>query len=301
MKLNNNDKKTHETRKILVSAKPIVFKKKNITKIADLVLKNKKFAKGERGTSEGDDAYDDDLSEEFFEKYFSRFKEEKNNQNDRVNSSNLVTQNNIVSTMNNVKMLTKNNPTLNNKETESNYIKNIDEYNTQTKKKIEYQSFASSIVITQCQIDSVKNIHVDISLILQEIPKNSPEISINKLEYLQLLDLSYNKIKEIHNDISLLPNLKILKLNNNLLSDVNKIVNLGNIKNLTSLNLSNNLICKIRGYRQFVIEMCSVLEQLDNAQVTEKELEIIHFGGSKYGEKRLNGNGKVIKYPKIHK
>ena len=30
MKLNNNDKKTHETRKILVSAKPIVFKKKNI-------------------------------------------------------------------------------------------------------------------------------------------------------------------------------------------------------------------------------------------------------------------------------
>ena len=104
MKLNNNDKKTHETRKILVSAKPIVFKKKNITKIADLVLKNKKFAKGERGTSEGDDAYDDDLSEEFFEKYFSRFKEEKNNQNDRVNSSNLVTQNNIVSTMNNVKI-----------------------------------------------------------------------------------------------------------------------------------------------------------------------------------------------------
>lgn len=301
MKLNNNNKKTHVTRKILVSAKPIVFKKKNITKIGDLVLKNQKFGKGERGSSEGDDANDDDLSEEFFEKYFSRFKEENSNQNDMMNSSSPVTPNNVMSTVNSAKMITKNNSILNNKETENNYIKNVDDYTTPSKKKIEYQLFTSSIVISQCQIDSLKNIHADIGLILQEIPKNFPEISINKLEYLQLLDLSYNKIKEIHNDISLLPNLKILKLNNNLLSDLNKIVNLGNIKNLTSLNLLNNFICKIRGYRQFVIEMCPVLEQLDNAQVTEKELEVIHFGGSRYGEKRLNGNGKVIKYPKIYK
>lgn len=43
--------------------------------------------------------------------------------------------------------------------------------------------------------------------------------------------------------------------------------------------------------------MCEVLQQLDSAEVTEKELEVIHFGGSKFGEVRENGNGKVIKYP----
>ncbi len=277
--------------KILISAKPIIFKKKKLTRVGDLVSKNKTFGKGSDEKSNKDSNDDEDLSEEFFDKYFSQMNKREVLNIEKTNNSNVITQNNSNSNINSaVQNETK--PT-------HGFIPSADLIPPKKqKKKIEYESFASSLVITQCQIDTVKDIHTDISLLLQEIPKSLPEIKITKLEYLQLLDLSYNKLKCIHNDISLIPNLKILKLNNNLLSDLNKIVSVGNIKNLTSLNMANNAICRIRGYRQYVIEMCPVLEQLDNAQVTEKELEVIHFGGSRFGEKRENGHGKVIKYPK---
>ena len=73
-------------------------------------------------------------------------------------------------------------------------------------------------------------------------------------------------------DITLIPNLKILNLANNLIIDLNKIKELQNIKKLMSLTLRGNKICRIRGYRQFVIELCPVLSQLDSAVVSENEL-----------------------------
>ena len=107
----------------------------------------------------------------------------------------------------------------------------------------------------------------------------------------------YREYSSIHKDITYLPNLKILDLSNNLISDINKVKELQNIKKLIFLTFRGNKICLIRGYRQFIIELCPLLTHLDNAEVSEKELEIIHFKGSRFGEKRLNGHGKVIKYP----
>ena len=291
MKLSNES--GSDVLKILISAKPIIFKKKKLTRVGDLVSKNKNFGKGSDERNNKDSNDDEDLSEEFFEKYFSQMNKRDVINTEKTNNSNVITQNNSNSNINKVNQ-NKNEP-----KPKHGFIPSADLIPPKKqKKKIEYESFASSLVVTQCQVETVKDIHTDIALLLQEIPKSIPEIKITKIEYLQLLDLSYNKLKFIHSDISLIPNLKILKLNNNLLSDLNKVVSLGNVRNLTSLNMANNAICRIRGYRQFVIEMCPVLEQLDNAQVTEKELEVIHFGGSRFGEKRENGHGRVIKYPK---
>ena len=44
--------------------------------------------------------------------------------------------------------------------------------------------------------------------------------------------------------------------------------------------------------------MCPLLEKLDSAVISEKELDIIKFRGSRYGEVR-NKAGKVIRYPKL--
>ena len=91
--------------------------------------------------------------------------------------------------------------------------------------------------------------------------------------------------------------MKILDLSNNLITDLNKVKELQNIQKLIFLTFRGNKICLIRGYRQFIIELCPLLTHLDAAEVSEKELDIIHFKGSRFGEKRLNGHGKVIKYP----
>ena len=120
---------------------------------------------------------------------------------------------------------------------------------------------------------------------------------MDRIYFIQKLNLSENNITFIHKDITLIPNLKILDLGNNLITDLNKVKELQNINKLMFLILRGNKICMIRGYRQFIIELCPVLSQLDSAEVSEKELEIIHFKGSRFGEKRENGHGKIIRYP----
>ena len=120
---------------------------------------------------------------------------------------------------------------------------------------------------------------------------------MDRIYFIQKLNLSENDITFVHKDITLMPNLKILDLGNNLITDLNKVTELQNIEKLMFLTLRGNKICMIRGYRQFIIELCPVLSQLDTAEVSEKELEIIHFKGSRFGEKRENGHGKIIYYP----
>jgi hypothetical protein len=302
---------------ILISAKPLVFKKKNITKISELVMKNKKRDDEEQNDEHDDDSYDN-LTEEFFEKYFSciklndkhaSIKDTINNQTP-LEDSDIYLQSSPNKTVR--KGSYKNQTELNspNKKDKENKILTIRDHLEQhitslvtlpkpKKKTMQYKEYISTIIISNCNIDSVKHIHIDIADLLQEYAASSIKNAniIASINNIQLVDLSFNKLKYIDEDIALLPNLKIMKLNNNELNDLNKIRNLGKIKTLVSLNLTNNGICKIKGYRQFIIEMCEVLQQLDSAEVTEKELEVIHFGGSKFGEVRENGNGKVIKYP----
>ena len=171
------------------------------------------------------------------------------------------------------------------------------------KKKKQFRNYISTVYIIQCELESLEGIHTSLEKLLPpikidvKVPKNFLDNNLERIYFIQKLNLSENKLTFIHKDISLIPNLKILDLSDNLISDLNKVKNLQFIQKLIFLTLRGNKVCLIRGYRQFVIELCPLLTHLDTAEVTEKELEIIHFKGSRFGEKRLNGHGRVIKYP----
>jgi len=67
---------------------------------------------------------------------------------------------------------------------------------------------------------------------------------------------------------------------------------------LINLTLHGNSIEHIKGYRNFIIELVPKLEKLDFTLVSEKELDIIHFKGSRYGELR-DKLGNIVSYPKL--
>ena len=83
-----------------------------------------------------------------------------------------------------------------------------------------------------------------------------------------------------------------------LIDKAKKVTALGNCKSLTALTLYGNPIDHIKGYRNFIIEMCPLLEKLDGAVISEKELDIIKFHGSRYGEVR-DKKGNIRRYPKL--
>lgn len=352
--MKKKEEKKISQKSILIGEK-LVFKRRKIKTVGDLVKKNNKSELDKKKEKNTGDDYDD-LSEEFFKKYFEKYNEyilskqkEEEKERKKIDSKLKELEKQIEkekkreeeeedisiedeSFKNN--NYQKENSLNNSKE---NQIKNIDSkkvkkkqtfdidsdsdeieekgnqndilrsltsplfnFNIDLKKKnkktAKFQKYISSVIINYCQLETLENIGESLNLLLPDIKFEIPS-NFKKIDLIQWLDLSNNKLSFINKDICTLINLKILNLNNNLFTDINKITNLSEMKNLISLSFIGNKIIKIPGYRQFVIEMCPILQQLDSAQVTEKELEIIHFGGSKFGEIRENGNGKVIKYP----
>ena len=73
---------------------------------------------------------------------------------------------------------------------------------------------------------------------------------------------------------------------------------MGNLIVLKNIRRLGNPIDHIKGYRNFIIEMCPLLEKLDGAVISEKELDIIKFHGSRYGEVR-DKKGNVRRYTKL--
>ena len=311
---------------IIKSAKPLIFRKKKIKKVSDL------FDKGNFDKKEEEDfsLENEDLSEKFFEKYFQYqiIPEKSPNKNNMPNSSPQIqklqinlSNSNKLSFEQKEKTLNKNNINniinLNNGRNSNN--KDLDEKNDFTqsiyekvlkeerleklKKKKQFRTYISTVYITQCQLESLEGIHTSLEKLLPplridvKVPKIFLDNNLERIYFIQKLNLSENKLSFIHKDLCLIPNLKILDLSNNLITDLNKVKELQNIQKLIFLTLRGNKICLIRGYRQFIIELCPLLTHLDAAEVSEKELDIIHFKGSRFGEKRLNGHGKVIKYP----
>ena len=311
---------------IIKSDKPLIFRKKNIKKISDLIGKGNSYKKEEEDFS----WENEDLSEKFFEKYFSFTYAEpdktkhKNSNMDSPNEMFKPTTNKKISLDKNIQ---ENDNVLNilqnfdnnGKKSGIKNIKDIEERNNFTysiyqkvlqeerleklKKKKQFRNYISTVYIIQCQLETLEGIHTGLQELLPEIqidvpiPQNIIDNKMDKIYLIQKLNLSENNITFIHKDITLLPNLKILDLGYNLITDINKVTELQNIEKLMFLTLRGNKICMIRGYRQFIIELCPVLSQLDSAVVSEKELEIIHFKGSRFGEKRENGHGKIIHYP----
>ena len=317
----NNEKKIDKVDYIIKSGKPLIFKKKKIKKVGDLIGKGNYNKKEEEDFS----WENEDLSEKFFEKYFS-LNHNIDGDKSKQKMSNKELSNEVLKS-NKEKNIQENDNVLNilqnfdnnGKKSGNKNIKDIEERNNFTysiyqkvleeerleklKKKKQFRTYISTVYIIQCHLETLEGIHTSLQELLPEvnidvkIPKSVIDNKMDRIYFIQKLNLSDNDITFIHKDLTLIPNLKILDLGNNLITDLNRVTELQNINKLMFLILRGNKICMIRGYRQFIIELCPVLSQLDTAEVSEKELEIIHFKGSRFGEKRENGHGKIIRYP----
>jgi hypothetical protein len=311
----------------IFTEKPLIFKNLKLKKITDLIEKNNKDSNQLNKKKEINDEDLDVCSEEYLTKYFAqynivldinkdpnlkeKFEEQPNINNETENDFSMSSRKDEISYRSIQKeILFPLNKNGNKKDDCDELLDDVlsdEELNSNEnrvkKNKIKFNTYISSIFLTNCEIESIEGIDKTFNNILANFSINN-EIKDkieNKLLLIQWLDLSNNKLSFIHKDLISLVNLKILNLNNNLFNDLNKVTNLGEMKNLINLTFIGNKIIKVPGYRQFLIEMCPILQQLDSAQVTEKELEVVHFGGSKFGEIRENGNGKVIRYPKLFK
>ena len=322
MNLNlNKEKNEKKIDYIIKSGKPLIFKKKKIKKVGDLIGKGNFNKKEEEDFS----WENEDLSEKFFEKYFSLSYNDVDKSKQKISNRELpdeVLKSNKeknIQENDNVLNILQNFDNNNGKKNGNKNIKDIEERNNFTysiyqkvleeerleklKKKKQFRNYISTVYIIQCHLETLEGIHTSLQELLPEIkidikiPKSILDNNMDRIYFIQKLNLSENNITFIHKDITLIPNLKILDLGNNLITDLNKVKELQNINKLMFLILRGNKICMIRGYRQFIIELCPVLSQLDSAEVSEKELEIIHFKGSRFGEKRENGHGKIIRYP----
>lgn len=171
-----------------------------------------------------------------------------------------------------------------------------DNKNVQQKKiTLKFKKYVNAFNVSNNKLTSLAGIQ---SVLQELLPELSFKSKLTKVELLQWIDVSRNKLTDISEDITTLPYLKILYVHGNNIQEIEKVLALSRCKSLTSLTLYGNPIDHIKGYRFFIIEMCPLLEKLDSAVISEKELDIIKFRGSRYGEVRGKG-GRIIKYPKL--
>jgi Leucine-rich repeat (LRR) protein len=167
--------------------------------------------------------------------------------------------------------------------------------NAEKKIKIKFKKYCNAFNVSNNKLTTIEGIH---TVLEQLLPDLSFESKLGKVQLIQWIDISRNKLTFIHKDICELPYLKILYVHGNNIQEIGKVTALGQCKSLTSLTLYGNPMDHIKGYRGFIIEMCPLLEKLDGAVISEKELDVIKFHGSRFGEVR-DKKGNVRKYPKL--
>jgi Leucine-rich repeat (LRR) protein len=167
--------------------------------------------------------------------------------------------------------------------------------NQEKKRKIKFKKYCNAFNVSNNKLTTVEGIQTVLEMLLPELSFPS---KLSKVQLIQWVDISRNKLTSIHKDICELPYLKILYAHGNNIQEIEKVTALGNCKSLTALTLYGNPMDHIKGYRNFIIEMCPLLEKLDGAVISEKELDIIKFHGSRYGEVR-DKKGNVRRYPKL--
>jgi len=165
------------------------------------------------------------------------------------------------------------------------------------KKKVKFQSYTNAVILHNNEISSLARIDTVLNQVLLN-PTFLDNTYKRKIDLIQWLDLSHNYLQEVHIDITSLKYLKILYLHANFINDIEGIMNLKKCNCLINLTLHGNSIEHIKGYRNFIIELVPKLEKLDFTLVSEKELDIIHHKGSRYGETR-NKQGMIKEYPKL--
>ncbi|XP_012254400.2 leucine-rich repeat-containing protein 51-like [Athalia rosae] len=104
---------------------------------------------------------------------------------------------------------------------------------------------------------------------------NGLENLVNKLleepNSLAWLDLSFNNIVEIDDEITKFPNLKILYIHGNSISNLNSLLKLRRLCKLRNLTIHGNPIESIPSYRSFVLCALPQLINLDFAPVVAAE------------------------------
>lgn len=181
-------------------------------------------------------------------------------------------------------------------------------------KKIHFLPYTNAIILHSNSIRSLEKIDMVLDEILPDVEfleeKNAkfiygsglfPQFQYTKIDLIQWLDLSHNKLESIHPDILSLRYLKILYLHANYIQNLSGVQILSKSNALINLTLHGNPIEHIKGYRLLVIEMMPRLEKLDFTLVSEKELDIVHYKGARFGEKRDKKTGKVVEFPMIDK
>jgi len=87
------------------------------------------------------------------------------------------------------------------------------------------------------------------------------------------LDLSFNHIQEVTDDILEFPNLKMIYLHGNKITSLTDLTRLTLLPNLYSLTLHGNPLENSPNYRSSVLKMLPYLKSLDFAKVTDGERE----------------------------
>ncbi|CAD2111817.1 hypothetical protein YYG_04418 [Plasmodium vinckei petteri] len=100
------------------------------------------------------------------------------------------------------------------------------------------------------------------------------------------LDISFNNLALINNDILMLNNLQVLYLHSNKIENINEIQKLQTLSNLKKLTLENNPLVNIynKFYRSFIIHYLPQIKSLDFQEITkiEKNKAGIGFNMHKY-------------------
>jgi len=88
---------------------------------------------------------------------------------------------------------------------------------------------------------------------------------------LHMVDLSFNGIKRISDDLLELPNLQILYLHGNEIKSLSSVSSLAKCPMLRGLTLHGNDVEEIEGYRQYVITNLPRITSLDFTRIIPKE------------------------------
>lgn len=88
------------------------------------------------------------------------------------------------------------------------------------------------------------------------------------------IDLSFNSITEIPEDVSCLEHLSVLYLHANGISRLDEIDKLAKLPHLKTLTLHGNPLENIKGYRQYALSVLPNLRQLDFCAVTKQDRRV---------------------------
>jgi len=143
----------------------------------------------------------------------------------------------------------------------------VEETKTETKKKILVKKTTTALFLQNNEIRTV----VGLPQVLTEVMVCDPYAN------LLWLDLSYNYLEAIEEDLLQLQNLQTLYMHGNYISNLEETKKLSGFNNLQSLTLYGNPIETIKNYRLWVLGVMYTrnenLRRLDQVIVTNREFD----------------------------